>query len=599
MKKIILILITGFILCSFGIVYAQGRGAIAISETGGPRYYATELEWPVGSTTNLGNRKWQVNFDIAAGWSYADPNKISLIDSTDIIGIGTATPSAKLDIHPHAAEIVGLNIDAYTGHTANLFRVRDPNDVDLVRVTSGGKLQVEKGIRTSANDWGDGLSTWAHGKFVAEHSYSGNGNFDATGNAAGEKYFSDATNTPFTQADADNHNWIVISSGTFKGAKAEIIEYISTTGVIIHAHGTCWDEDLSSVDYKIYPAPQFIASDCYDTHIHVNGDGQFHVENSGGAYTGHSMIDLSGEIGADNSDTLHIHHYAEGFNNSDAFHIFYETGDLQAADETQCQQISIDETGATDGHIDGLFIETTDTSSATKDAIHISVGFDNAIEVSGGAAIDPDYGYELSTGGTVATDRVKGGAGDGNAFLVAGNDLTIFDAENDWILIGNDDIFEVLQVVLATTSSKDCELEFYYTSDGVGTWTVLPGVDDGTQGFTRSGLIDWEAPVGWAEDDETNDGDAITEGYYIGIKRTYAFNIPTEPVEDYFKIYLEQGGESGMKITGRGILKLPVLTDNPNAVYGIPLENGMIWAESLAFHCYINDTEYTLDMTGI
>ena len=468
-------------------------------------------------------------------------------------------------------------------------------------VTKGGKIQSETGVRSIANDWGDSLSGWSYGDFTAEHTFTGSGNYDATGNAAGEAYFSDVTNTPFTQDDEDNLNWIVIPGNdpSKPGAKAEITEFISTTGVIVKVETGCWDEDLSSVNYSIYKAPQFIVGSCYNTHLHTGTDGDVHIINTGGKYTGDVIFGVKGTFDADNSNLMILNIDADGHANVDGLHILYSVGDLQTGSENQCMQISIDDSEATGGHIDGLLIETTDVSSATKEAVHVGVGFDNALTVSGGSAIDPDYGYELSTGGTVATDRVNGGAGDGNAFLEAGNDLTIFDVVNDWIIFGNDDTFEVLRVVLSTISSKDCELEFYYTSDGAGTWTALPGVDDGTQGFTKSGLIDWAAPVGWAEDDETDDGDAITEGYYIGIKRTYAFNIPTEPVEDYFKIYLEQAGESGLKIDGHGILKLPVLTDNPNAVYGITLENGMLWAEATAFHCFINDTEYTLDMTGI
>jgi len=93
------------------------------------------------------------------------------------------------------------------------------------------------------------------------------------------------------------------------------------------------------------------------------------------------------------------------------------------------------------------------------------------------------------------------------------------------------------------------------------------------------------------KDDETDDGDAITNAYYIGIKRTYAYNIPTLPVEDYFKIYLEIGGDSGCKITGHGILKLPVLTADPNTLYGTVIENGMCWMEGDGLHIYYADAE--------
>jgi len=471
-----------------------------------------------------------------------------------------------------AYDATALTLDAAEGQTGDLLQARDFSDAVKARITKGGKIQSESGMRGVANDWGDSLSGWAHGTFTAEHTISNSaGSFDATGNANGEKCFTDTTNSPFTSTDVTNKNWIVISGGSVPGAKAEIVDYIDADNVLLHAHGACWDEDLSSQNYKIYKGPQFIVGDCYDTHLHVNGDGQFHIEATSGAYTGVVMVEIQNTVGADNTDSMHIHHDAGGYNNSDAFQIFYETGDLQANEQAQTLQISIDETEATAGSINGLLIETTNASSATKNAIQVGVGFDNALEVSGGAPIDPDYGYELSTGGTVATDRVNGGAGDGNAFLEAGNDLTIFDVVNDWIIFGNDDTFEVLEVILSIVSSKDCVLEFYYTSDGAGTWSALPGVDDGTQGFTKSGLIDWTAPGDWAEEDATDDGDAITEGYYVGIKRTYTPIIaPDLPVEDYFKIYLEQAGNTEMAVRGDGTIQPAYLADvdaSNNSIY--------------------------------
>jgi len=463
------------------------------------------------------------------------------VDSTnENIGIGTASPTAKLDV--------------------------------------AGSFSNTLGIRTVNAANSSGLWVQLNGESTPEHTNQ-TGSFDYTGGAY-ENLFTKTAGDDFTQADADNGNWILLM-GANVGAVAEIKTYIDASNVIVDGMG--WTGDLASQSFYVMKHPIFVTGEGSKHEFSVEQTGEFEVHSYG--FTGSKMIDFKNNVAADGSDTLHIVHNNNGYNNSDAVQIFYKTGDLQAGDHNQVIQISNDETGATGGEVDLLFLETTDATAVEKHAIHISTGFDTALTVSGASAVDPDYGYELSTGGTVATDRVNGGAGDGNAFLEAGNDLTIFDADNDWIIIGNDDTFEVLEVVLTTPSNKDCVLEFYYTSDGAGTWSPLV-VDDGTQGFTKSGLIDWTAPVGWAEDDETDDGDAITEGYYIGIKRTYTPAIPTKPVEGHFKIYLEQGGNTGMKIDGQGVVKLPYITAAPSS-----LENGMMWMESDGLHIYYNGAE--------
>jgi len=98
------------------------------------------------------------------------------------------------------------------------------------------------------------------------------------------------------------------------------------------------------------------------------------------------------------------------------------------------------------------------------------------------------------------------------------------------------------------------------------------------------------APVDWAETSHADGASgAITEGYYIRIARTTGGTIPTLPTESYFKIYLEQGGDTGMKIDGQGVVKLPYITGAPSTP-----ENGMIWMESDGLHLYYNNAEKTV-----
>jgi hypothetical protein len=163
-------------------------------------------------------------------------------------------------------------------------------------------------------------------------------------------------------------------------------------------------------------------------------------------------------------------------------------------------------------------------------------------------------------------------------------DQEIFDADNDYILIGSDATFEVIVVNLAVNSSKNIIATFWYSKAG-GNWTALV-VDDSTGGFTGNGNIVFDAPALWTKDDEAEINADITDAYYIKIVRTRTVTIATLPTEDIFYTYPERGGDTGMQIRGNGTIKLPYLTGAPP-----DLENGLIWMESDGLHLYYNAAE--------
>jgi hypothetical protein len=480
------------------------------------------------------------------------------------------------DLEPTNANSSPVTIKGEEGQTANLLHVKDSSDVELAKITAHGKIQSNRGFRGTANDWGDSFAGWAYGEFVAEHSGI-IASYDYTGGVY-ERLLT-ATIPIFTQDDADNRNYIVLQNGDKKGAKSQIDEYISATQVTLLTDS--WDEDLIAQTFSIYKSPVFI-SKIFSSYFYAKNGGSIFFENAGGDFIAHSIVEVVGDIGADNSDSFHIHHDAKGHNNSDAEQIFYKTGDLQEGDENQVLQINIDETEASGGKLQGIRIETTDVSTVSKCAIKVGVGFDCAFNMDGGVAIDMDYGYEIS--GVTVADRVNGVAGDGNAFLEAGNDLTLFDSNNDYILIGNDDQFEILSFITDTSSSQNLVFEFYYSKAG-GNWTLFaPG--DGTEGGTKSGLIVFDAPADWTKDDQAEVNGDITNAYYIKIKRTRIGNPPVALIEDYFKIYLERAGDTGMRIKGDGRVKLPYLAGAPAS-----LENGDTWMENDGLHIYWNGVE--------
>jgi len=499
-----------------------------------------------------------------------------------VAGDGGALSAADpIKIVIDSAGNVGLTVKAAASQTANLQVWTDNSDANMTWITAEGTLQTDAGVKASANEWGDSFAGWDYGGFTAEHTITDNkGNYDYTGGSA-EQLFTDTTNSPFTSTDATNGNWIVITSGAKCGAMAEIEEYIDADNVTLHTHS--WDADLTNVDYSIYPAPQFIVGDGFSTEVHVGTTGAFHVANSGGGFTEHAMLELDALIAADHSDAFHLHVDAAGHGNVDAIQIFYETGALQAADHNQVLQISVDESGATAGNLALIFLETTEVqSNLEKQALHVGTGFDIALHVSGAAAADPDYGYENTT------DRVNGAAGDGNAFLEAGNDLQIWDAANEYILIGDDATFEVIEIILATGSSKSLALEWYY-SQANGVWVeFFP--DDSTQNGTMSGLADWNTTelTGWAKSDSSvPDATDLTNAYYIKVVRTRVGDPPTMPVEDFFKLYASQA--TGMEIRGDGVVTVPYLAGAPAS-----LANGMIWMEADGVHLYRGGVEKTV-----
>lgn len=513
----------------------------------------------------------------------ADANQRMIIQADGQIAINATSADAMLDITCKDVNTSALKISAYASQEEDLINITDSSDNTIAKITSGGKIQTNRGVRAISNSWGDSFSGWPSTGSIPEHEITNNaGYYDWTGNANGDNLFYDTVNSPFTQADVDNRNWIVIRSGAYKGAKTEIIEYIDASNVIIGQFGACWTSDLSGVNYDICIPPQFIASDCYSTHVHIGRLGGLHIANCGGTLLSDIAIEIDSEIGKDSADTLNIFHNANGFNDSDTIHIFYKTGDLQTNDHNNAFKISINEIDATDGHIDGVFIETTTISSAEKEGIHIGSGFTNAISVSGSSVIDPDYGYEITT--TTVVDRVNSGGGGDDAFVNQAVNQTLFDNDNDYILIGSDNTFEVIEIILNTISSKDLLLNFYYSKAG-GNWAQFYP-NDGTLGFTQSGIISFTAPGDWTKDDEAEANSDITDAYYIKIVRTYNSVVPTLPIESYFKTIEDQAGDTGMLIRGDGSIKLPYLTGIPSS----PV-NGLIWMENDGLHLYYNGAE--------
>ena len=466
-----------------------------------------------------------------------------------------------------------------SSQAVSLMQILDNSDNELLTIWHTGHLQNLDGMRTVTAQYGPGIWIHLYGEGAPEHT-NGVGSYDHTGGAA-ERYFTATAGDAFTQADEDNGSWILLT-GANLGAVAEIKDYIDGTHVVVDGQG--WDGDLASQGFYIYKHPTLVSGDGAKHEFSVEATGELEVHSYD--FTSSKMIEFENDVAGDDADTLHINHEANGYNNSDAIQIFYETGALQANDSSQVIQISVDEVDAVGGEIDLIYLQTTDATASEKHGIHVGTGFDNAITVSGATKEQLDYGYEIASG--VVIDRVNsGGAGD-DAFDNVAVNQQIFTANSDYILIGSDATFEVIVVNLNTNSSKDIVATYYYSKAG-NNWTVLPGVDDSTQGFQRNGNIAFNAPGDWTKDDQAIVNGDITDAYYIKIVRTYAPVIVTQPIEMIFYIYPERAGETGMQVRGNGTVKLPYLTGAP-----ADLVNGLMWMESDGLHVYYNGGEQIL-----
>ena len=472
----------------------------------------------------------------------------------------------------------GMIVQGISAQTTALMELFDSSDNSLFKVWYTGHLETKDGFRTTQAQYGPALWTHLYGEDTPEHTNQ-TGSYDHTGGTS-EKLFTKSAGDDFTQADADNGSWILLT-GTNLGAVAEIKEFLSATTVVVDGMG--WDGDLASQTFVIYKHPGFYSGGA-NHEFSVEATGEFEVYSYN--FTGSTVAEIKLDSAADDCTALKIEVDGNGYSDLDALRITVNTGDIQPMDTLDLLHITVNEVLASSAdattEINAIFLQKTNANTTHSDGIRIGPGFSDALHVTGTPAINPGYGYEV-TSGTV-TDRVNsGGAGD-DAFVNSAVDQLIFDSTNDYILIGSDNTFEKIAVTLATPGSQNSSLQFFYSVAGAGFsgWTRFYPSDT-TNGFQNSGTITFAAPGAWAKDDQAQANGDITDAYYIGIKRT-KLGTYTRPTEDHFEIYADR--EGGMSIRGDGVVILPYLGDAPAS-----LENGMMWMEADGLHLYYSGGE--------
>ncbi len=211
---------------------------------------------------------------------------------------------------------------------------------------------------------------------------------------------------------------------------------------------------------------------------------------------------------------------AAGFGDIKGLDIAYTTGAIAAGEDEAVILANIDESTSTGGVIAGVEILTTTVGSATVYGTQAGVGVHPILHGSGTFG-DMDYArYTTSGGGEV--DCLT-------AFTSTGTDVTMFTADNDYIIIGDAATFSELEFILDTTATgPGIKPTFQFSTGGSGFTTFTP--TDGTNGFRNTGIVAWlltDISGSWA----TN-----ASGFYeIKIIRTHGGSI-TAPIEDLVQI---------------------------------------------------------------
>jgi len=521
-------------------------------------------------------------------------NQVVVTDNGD----GTITLSTPQDIDTEAdftlgsldidlqSDQLGLEVKGAVSQSQDLQQWKDSDDNVLCRIQPNGRLYTTSGVRADALVGGASLILFPEGGVVIDHSYTGSGNFDLTGGTY-ERAFTDTTNSPFDMTDETLAKWIIIRSGEYAGAMAEVKTYIDSSTVLLHTMG--WDFDLTNVDYFIIEHPAVIIGDGYHNEFQANTTGHFDVHSSDwvGNDEGTNLTEFDLDAGVDTATTLELLTEVNGYADCRALRAISYTGNLTGGTRFANVVSTVDVSGGvgstSDDKVSGFSSTILGISDIETDAFVARPGHTTAFKVLGTSTVDPDYGYDVTSG--VVTDRVTGTPQDGTAFLESStSDVTLFSSNSDYILIGSDSIFEIINVELTTPSSKGIKSLFEY-STGSGTWSTFTP-EDITDNFKQNGAITWDSSTltGWAKGDEAEAAADITSAYYIKITRQSGGAIPTLPVENYFTI--SESRAADMLIRGDGIVQLPYIAAAPSN-----LVNGMMWMESDGLHIYYNDSE--------
>ncbi len=209
---------------------------------------------------------------------------------------------------------------------------------------------------------------------------------------------------------------------------------------------------------------------------------------------------------------------AAGFGDIKALDVDYITGVITAGEDEGIILINIDKTIATGGEVFALEVLATDQVSGTTNVHGLKTGPGvEPVHQDSGTFANPT----LATDNTADTDVSVMRDG------ILANTTTIFEAQNEYIIIGADAAFQDMELVFSTAANKSIKPTFWYSTVGTGQFTQFTPVD-GTDGCKHTGVISWDA-----SDLSGHVADTGTGKFDIKIIRTR--NTMTAPVLGYAK----------------------------------------------------------------
>lgn len=254
--------------------------------------------------------------------------------------------------------------------------------------------------------------------------------------------------------------------------------------------------------------------------VSLDGAGTIDLENN---LDGTGFIITAGEVDiihtateADNH-SLEILSDAAGFGDVKAIEIDYITGAIVAGIDEGVILINIDETLATGGEVFGLEILATD-GSATITGLKLGP-LVNPIHQDSGVFVNPTTGTD-NTPSTDIPAMIDGSTGTAT---------TIFEADNEYIIIGSAAAFQDIEFILTAGANVSIKPTFWYSTAGTHQFTQFTPVD-GTDGFKHTGVVSWDA-----SDLTGHVADGVTGTFDIKIIRTRN-NLTTDPTLGYAKI---------------------------------------------------------------
>ena len=209
---------------------------------------------------------------------------------------------------------------------------------------------------------------------------------------------------------------------------------------------------------------------------------------------------------------------AAGYGDVKAIDIVYVSGDIGLGEDEEAILVNVDESDSDGGgDIAALEVLATDIGDATIFGLEVGINVAPVEQLSGTFG---NMAKAENDGVNALTEFTTSDPGDTN-------NIEIFVANGDTVLIGNTAKFEEIEFIFETFSNPSVKPTFEFSTGGTSFSSFTPA--DGTNGMRNNGVVLWldsDIPS-WA----TNTGG----NYEIRITRTRG-NLATTPKEDLIQI---------------------------------------------------------------